>query len=74
MVELETKEYWEDMEWALDNYQKLMEKFPDEWVAVVKKKVVSSGKNLRNVEDEAKKRTGKRRIPAIFVESGAHVY
>ena len=47
--------------------------FPYEWVATVNKRVISAGKDLGKVEEEAKKKTG--RDPAVmFVESGSHIY
>ena len=70
------KTFMEDMKWGLDNYKNLQLKFRDLWVAIVNKNVVASGESIKYVEDEASKRTGRKReeIPVIFVESGAHVY
>ena len=54
-------------------YTKLLEKYRDEWVAIVNKEVVAAGKDLGKVEKEAKRKTG--RDPAVmFVESGSHIY
>jgi len=70
------REFWDDAEWAEKHYSELQRKFSDKWIAVVNKKVVSSGTNIRRVEEEAEKITKKSRnqIPVLFVECGAHVY
>ena len=68
------KEFWEDMRWGQAHKSELMGKYRGEWVAIVNKKVVASGKNLSKVKEEAKKITKKELFPALFVESGAHIY
>lgn len=75
-IKLEPKEFFDDMAWAEKEYIKLQRKYPDMWVAVLNRKVISTGKNLKNVELEAEKKTKKDRsqIPVIFVECGSHVY
>ena len=75
MEEVERK-YFEDVKWGLNNYFNLMKRYPDKWVAVVNKKIVSSGESIEKVELEAEKKSGKdkRNIPVIFVERGAHIY
>ncbi len=59
-----------DQEWALDNYQKFMKEYPDQWIAIYNKKVVAKGKDLTSVEEEAKKATGlnSEEIPVLFIE------
>ena len=68
------KEFWEDMRWGQAHKSELMGKYRGEWVAIVNKKVVASGKNLSKVKEEAMKITKKELFPALFVESGAHIY
>lgn len=68
------KEFWEDAKWAEKHYSELVKKFPDEWVAVVDREVITSGKDLAKVKEEAKRRTGREKIPTIFIECGDHVY
>ncbi len=68
------KEYWEDRDWAYDNYNKLAKSYPDQWVAIVDKEVVASGKNGTEVITIAKQKTGRKDFPVIFVESGIRVY
>jgi len=67
------KEFWDDQKWGFKHHTKLLEEHRDEWIAIVDKKVVSAGKDLTKVEEEAKEKTG--RHPAVmFVESGSHLY
>jgi len=68
------KEFWDDDEWAEKHYPELQKRFRDQWVAVANKKVITHGKNLAKVEEEARLKTGKRHISVTFVESGDHVY
>jgi len=68
------KEFWEDAKWVEKHYSELVKKFPDEWVAVVNREVVTSGKDLAKVKEEAKIKTGREKIPTIFIECGDHVY
>ena len=68
------KEFWDDDLWAEDHYSALVEKYPDQWVAVVDKKVISFGKDLGLVEEEARMKTGKKYISITYVECGHHVY
>jgi hypothetical protein len=53
------KEFWEDAKWAEKHYSELVKKFPDEWVAVVNREVVTAGKDLAKVKEEAKIKTGR---------------
>lgn len=65
---------WEDIEWAEEFYPELQKKYHDEWIAIFNKEVISSGKNLGTVEDEARKKVGKTEFYTIFIESGAAFY
>lgn len=69
-----SKEFWDDDEWAENHYMSLQDKYKDEWVAVVDKQVVSHGKSLARVEEEAKMKTNKKEISLTFIECGNHVY
>lgn len=72
-IKIEPKEFWDDKEWAFSHYSELMQKYPNYWVAIVNKEVVSAGKDLKKVRDEARKRTGREEIPLIFIEGEASV-
>jgi hypothetical protein len=75
-VEIESKEFLEDMKWGEENYSELMREYPDKWVAIVDKKIVGVGRSISEAEKEAYKKTGIeiKRIPVIFVERGANIY
>lgn len=74
MVEIEPKEFWDDLKWGRKHYHELMAKYNDKWVAIVNKKVVASGESIKRIRQEAIKKTGKKHIPIIFVEDAFHVY
>ena len=66
--------FWEDDRWAHSNYQDLAKKYPNQWIAVLNKKVVAFSESLAKVEDEAARIAGGKDFPMLFVEKGAHVY
>jgi hypothetical protein len=68
------KEFWTDQEWGFKNHTQLLKKYRDMWIAIVNKKVVASGLDLAKVQKLAQKKTGKKYIPVMFVESGSHIY
>jgi len=57
-MEIEPKEFWDDMKWREENYSELMRKYPERWVAIVAKKVVGIGRSMSEAEKEAHKNTG----------------
>jgi hypothetical protein len=75
-MEIEPKEFWEDMKWGEENYSELMRKYPERWVVIVDKKVVGVGMSTSEAEKEAYRKTGvdMKRIPVIFVERGPNIY
>ena len=68
------KAYWEDSDWADENFSKLAEDYPNLWVAVVDKKVVAAGNVISEVEKIAEEKTGRKSFPTVFAERGIHVY
>ena len=68
------KEFWTDQEWGFKNHTQLLKRYRDKWIAIVNKKVVASGSDLAKVEKIAQKKTSKKYIPVMFVESGSHIY
>jgi len=69
-----SKEYWEDSDWALEHSSEISQKYPNQWVAVVNKRVVAAGKVIAEVEKIAEEKTGRKEFPVIFAEKGIHVY
>ena len=72
-IKIEPKEFWDDKDWAFGHYSELMRKYPNLWVAIVNKVVVSAGSDLRKVREEARKKTDRKEIPLIFIEGEASV-
>ncbi len=68
------KEFWEDEDWTYDNYNDLVRMYPDQWVAVVDKKVVAAGKSATEVVELAERKTGRKEFPVVFVEKVVRVY
>ena len=73
-IQIEAKEYFDDMHWADECYLELQKKYKDCWIAIVDREVISFGKDLAKVKKEAFDKTGRKDIPVIFVESGSHIY
>ena len=65
---------WIDQEWGFKHHTELLKRYRDKWIAIVNKKVVASGSDLAKVEKLAQKKTKKKYIPVMFVESGSHIY
>lgn len=74
-IKIEPKEFWDDKNWGEKNYPKLQDKYPNKWIAIVNKRVVASGKSLKNTELEAERKTGvpRNRIPLLFVEGEVNI-
>jgi len=73
---IEPKEFWDDLHWGFDHYSEFMEKYPDQWIAILHEKVISSGDNLADVESDAERISGKSKdqVPVLVIECGLHVY
>lgn len=68
------KEYWEDERWADEHINEIVKDHPNQWVAVVNKKVVAAAKTIAEVIRIAEEKTGAKNFPILFVEEGIHVY
>jgi len=68
------KRFWEDSKWAHQHFGELQQKYTNKWVAVVDKKVAGFGENGDIARKMAKKKTGVKEIPVVFVESGHNLY
>lgn len=68
------KEFWEDLEWADAHMSEISTAYPDQWVAVVNRRVVASGPVLSDVESRAMALTGRIEFPVLFAETGIPVY
>ena len=61
-----SKEYLEDEKWADEHMSELLEKYPNQWIAVVNKEVACVGKNLAEVEEVARQKVGGRHPFSFF--------
>jgi hypothetical protein len=70
------EKFWEDQEWGFKHYSELVDNYRDMWIAIVDKKIVSHGRDLRKVEEEAARKTGKDKeeIAVMYVESGTQIF
>lgn len=66
--------YWDDEDWLDEHIMDITRQYPDMWVGVVNKKIVSSGENLGDVIKKAIELTGESHIFTHFVEKGMRIY
>ena len=71
MIEIQRlpESYYDDQEWAIANYERLMKEHPNQWVAVVSKEVVSAGEDLDDVETRAREKSGGEHVAVLFIET-----
>ncbi len=72
-IEKMPDEFWEDQDWAFDNYTEWMKKYPDQWIAVVDKKVVAAGKDIGEIERIAQEETGRKHFPVLYIEGRVRI-
>ena len=68
------KRFYKDREWAYKNYNDLIKKYGDRWVAVYNKEVVASSDDVYEALGKARKVTHIDMIPVVFIEKMAYVY
>lgn len=66
--------FLEDLDWAGQHHSALLKRYRDRWIAIYKKQVVAYGTSLAQVKRAAQAKTGRKRIPVYFVDSGASIY
>ena len=68
--------FWDDQEWGIQHYGKLMDQYRNQWVAIIGQQVVSHGYDMSRVEEEASQKSGraKGQIPLIYVEAGNQIF
>lgn len=69
-----SSDYWEDSRWANENFSEIVKEYPNQWVAVVDKKVVASGRTIAAVEEACRIKTGRKDVPIYLAEKGIRVY
>jgi len=73
-MDAKEKKFWDDLEWGEAHQSELLEKYEDKWVAINDRRVVASGINLGRVQSISRKKTGKKEVPVVFIESGLRFY
>ena len=68
------KEYWEDKEWVNENYTELVQKYPDQWIAVYDKEVIVANKYLGEVKKVARSKNFPRQCLYVFIEGTMRIY
>lgn len=68
-----SRAFWEDKRWVYQNYAELTERYPDQWVAIVDKKVIAAG-DLEEVKEKATRKIKRGDIVFMFIEGARHVY
>lgn len=68
------KEFWDDLEWANAHIGEISAAHPDQWAAIVDRRVVASGPVLAAVESRAMASTGRKEFPVLFAEAGIRIY
>ncbi len=53
---------------------RVLDKYPNQWIAIVNKKVVSHNSNLSKVKEIAKYNAHKKIIPTLFIDIDEHIY
>ena len=66
----EQREY----DWAWAHYGQLAKRYPNQWVAFAKHRILAGGPNLARVLEKAHEQLDWPHIPHLFVESGIHIY
>ena len=63
-----------DYRWADSHHNELAKKYPEKWVAVLKKRVVAHGRRADRVLAEAHRQTNRADVALLFIESRLHLY
>ena len=66
--------YFDDQKWISEHAQELTEQYPDQWIAVYNKEVVTAGKDAGEVLRSAKEKTGGRDIALELLSSIRMLY
>ena len=73
-VPLPSAQYVRDAQWIARNYTRLSKKYPNQWVAVHKGKVVAVADDLGRARRMARKRTGTDEFPVQLVDDGTIIF
>ncbi|MBL7075131.1 hypothetical protein ISS37_07830 [candidate division KSB1 bacterium] len=68
------KKYWEDSRWAHEHSVEISERYPNQWIAILNKKVIAAGKDGSKVEKNGAEKAGDQEFVIFFAEKGIHIY
>jgi hypothetical protein len=57
-----------------EHFGEIVKEYPNQWVAIVDKKVVAAGRTIAEVEKAATEKTGRDDFPIYLAEKGLRVY
>ena len=66
--------FWEDDNWAYENYQTLFKNYINQWDATLNKSVIHASSDLRKVKLFLAKKTKGKIVPLLHIEDASHVY
>ena len=66
--------FWIDQKWIFTNYDKLARQYANKWIAVVNKRVVTSGNSISAVKRSTYEKTKRSPVPIMFIEKGINIY
>ena len=68
------KIFWKDDYWAHQNYQTLLKRYPNKWVAILNRSVICANEDLRKVKAFLAKKIKGKIVPLMHIEDASHVY
>lgn len=68
------KAFWEDDNWAHENYQTLLKDYSNKWVAILNKTVIYANEDLKLVKAFLAKKIKGKVVPLLRIEDASHVY
>ena len=68
------KSVFDDYRWADAHHSELSKKYPEQWIAIVNKKVIKHGKRPERVRADAHRCVKRSEIALHFVEGRLHLY
>ena len=73
-VKIPPKSFWDDDNWAHENYQTLLKQHSNKWVAILNRKVVCANEDLKAVKNFLNKNFKRKSITLLHIEDASHVY
>lgn len=73
---LPKQDFFKGIDWIDIHRSELREKYQGKWIAVFNKRIVASGRKIRNVQEEAIAITNKSldEIPIVYIEDSHCIY